>query len=99
MRRFIRHPVDIPIEVTVDTQPAAQRTACDLSVGGIAIESERQFVAGTIVQVGIPFVDPPFCSRARVAWCVPRPIGYRLGVEFLEASDAFRGRMVEQVCY
>jgi hypothetical protein len=99
MRRFIRHPVEIPIEVAVESQPRSQRMAHDLSIGGLAIESAQQFTAGTIVQVDIPFVDPPFRSRARVAWCMPRPSGYRLGVEFLESGDAFRGRMVEQVCY
>ena len=36
---------------------------------------------------------------ARVAWCKEGEQDYELGVEFLDPDDAFRMRMVEQVCY
>src|SRR5688572_25969577 len=99
MRWFIRHPADIPIVLTVDAQSRSERTARNVSKGGLAIKSGTKFASGTMVEVNIPFVDPPFRTRARVAWCVPHSTGFHLGVEFLESSDAFRGRMVEQVCY
>ncbi len=43
-------------------------------------------------------VDPPFDAQARVAWCRPENDAYCVGVQFLGAEDAFRIRMVEQVC-
>jgi hypothetical protein len=43
-------------------------------------------------------VDPPFDAKARVVWCRPENSKYLVGVEFLDKADAFRSRMVEQVC-
>jgi hypothetical protein len=40
-----------------------------------------------------------FETKARVVWCSACEGGFELGVEFLAAEDAFRARMVEQVCY
>ena len=44
-------------------------------------------------------MQPAFITQARVAWCKARADGFELGVEFLDAEDAFRARMVEQICY
>jgi hypothetical protein len=49
--------------------------------------------------VRIPSVSPVFESNARVVWCLADASGYRVGVEFLDADDEFRARMVEQVCH
>ena len=54
---------------------------------------------GGVVEVRIPSVRPPFAARARVVWCRPGAHGFELGVAFLDAADAFRARMVEQVCH
>jgi hypothetical protein len=40
-----------------------------------------------------------FESVAKVAWCRETEHGYELGVEFLDQDDAFRARMVEQICH
>ena len=42
--------------------------------------------------------QPQFETNARVAWCHACDEDFELGVEFLDADDAFRARMVEQVC-
>jgi hypothetical protein len=97
MRQFIRHPVDIPIEVR---EPAAlAEAACrNVSHGGLALRACDHLEAGSIVTLRIPFVQPAFETSARVAWCSACDQGFDLGVEFLDADDAFRARMVEQVC-
>jgi PilZ domain len=100
MRQFIRHPVDIPIEVSTDDQLGhATRHIYNVSVGGLALESDTQLQPGVIVQIRIPFVRPMFETKARVVWCSAHHDRYELGVEFLDPEDAFRARMVEQVCY
>ena len=100
MRQFIRHPADIPIDVS-DTGRfmRASLHASNVSLGGIALRSTTPMELGTIVMVSIIYVQPPFESRASVVWCAPRDGEYELGVEFLSTEDAFRARMVEQVCY
>ena len=100
MRQFIRHPANIPIEVASD-DPLAQgtRQLRNVSLGGLAFESDVRFEPEAIVKVRIPFVNPAFETRARVVWCSVRAGRYELGVQFLDAQDAFVGRMVEQVCH
>jgi len=100
MRHFIRHPVDIPIEIEAGSHPpCGQHEAHDLSIGGLSFDSGSEMAPGAIVELRIPFVEPAFVTRARVVWCSGKGAHYELGVQFLDPDDAFRARMVEQVCH
>ena len=100
MRQFIRHPANIPIDVS-DTGRFMRVSlrSQNVSLGGVALRSATPMEPGTIVMVSISYVQPPFETRAHVVWCSPREGSYELGVEFLSVEDAFRARMVEQVCH
>lgn len=100
MRHFIRHPTDIPIEVN-SGEPVAPKTprARNVSAGGLAIRSSGRLEPGRIVGVRISLLRPAFETSARVVWCVRCDEGFELGVEFLTLEDAFRARMIEQVCH
>ena len=98
-RRFIRHTADVPIEVrTVKGQPAHRQPAINISEGGLSFVSEEDIPVGTTIDIRIAEVDPPFEARARVVWARADDDGHCIGVQFLDADDAFRARMVEQVC-
>ena len=101
MRQFIRHPVDVPVEIGIAAagSPSAVRTH-DISAGGLAFHSNVSIAPGIDVEIRISHVQPAFEVHARVAWCHPHhESGFELGVSFLDADDAFRARMVEQVCH
>jgi hypothetical protein len=101
MRQFIRHPVDVPVEIGAAASglPSAVHTH-DISVGGLALRSRVAVAPGTDVEIRIAYVQPAFEAHARVAWCHPHEEeGFELGVTFLDAQDAFLARMVEQVCH
>jgi hypothetical protein len=102
-RQFIRHPADVPIEISMGTEPAAggpraTGTTRDVSLGGLAFHSLSCPDRGQLVEIHIPTVKPEFRTQARVVWCRSLAEGYEVGVAFLASSDAFRVRMVEQVC-
>jgi c-di-GMP-binding flagellar brake protein YcgR len=98
-RRFIRHTADVPIEVrTVAGRPPHTRTGVNVSVGGLSFLSEDELEIGTVVDIRIDSVQPPFEARGRVVWARREEDGCRVGVQFLDENDAFRARMVEQVC-
>lgn len=98
-RRFIRHTLDVPIEVQHDgVGPPASQLGVNVSSGGLAFLYDACPLVGDIVRIRIPSVDPPFEARARVVWCRPEDERFLVGVEFLDTADAFRARMVEQVC-
>jgi hypothetical protein len=101
MRQYIRHPLDVPVEIVPDLGgDAASFHTHDISLGGLAVHSAEPVEPGARIAVRIVHVDPVFEARARVAWCRPRRGGgHEVGVSFLEAEDVFRARMVAQVCY
>jgi hypothetical protein len=100
MRQFIRHPSDIPIEIGARGRLAhATRSLSDIGLGGLAFCCDSALECGIVVEIRIPFVLPPFEMNGRVAWCRAHGSIFELGVAFLEQDDAFRARMVEQVCY
>ena len=99
-RRFIRHPSDIPIEVTAaDGEAVTLGHAQDVSFGGLAFQSDQCPSPGAIIELRIPSVSPPFETRGRVVWCRCLAERYEVGVRFLESRDAFKARMVEQICH
>lgn len=98
MRQFIRHPVKIPIEVSISSEDDMLH-AFDLGMGGLAFRSPQRIHPGTLIHIKISHTAPVFETEAKVVWCRRRQYGAELGVEFLNSDDAFRARMVEQVCH
>jgi hypothetical protein len=70
-----------------------------VSFGGLSCDFSAYVEPGTVIWVNIGLVKPPFKAKGRVVWCRYRTVGYELGVEFMDADDAFRARMVEQICH
>ncbi|MBV9772494.1 MAG: PilZ domain-containing protein [Gemmatimonadetes bacterium] len=98
-REFIRHAAEVPIEVrTVPGRAPRSRPGVNVSFGGLAFRSDEYVEPGSIIDIRIPEVKPPFEAHARVSWCSPEEGGYCVGARFLDSSAAFRSRMVEQVC-
>ncbi len=95
----MRHPSTIPIEVVEGESNHTTHTVQNVSLGGLAFDADRPLPLGTVIGVRITFVRPSFSAKARVMWCKPVDTHFELGVEFLEANDVFRARMVEQVCH
>jgi hypothetical protein len=99
-RRFIRHTADVPIEVrAVEGSKTVVQQGTNVSEGGLAFLSDACLDEEGTIEVRIPEVDPPFEAHARVVWCRPEDDGrFLVGVQFLDAKDEFKARMVEQVC-
>jgi len=100
MRRYIRHPASIPIEVAAGAE-LAEHAFRTYNVGefGIAFRADRALAPGTVITLRIFITTPPFETAARVVWCQAGPDGYEVGVEFADPDQAFRARMFEQVCH
>ena len=100
-REFLRHTIDVPIEVERDeastTEPLHEQSI-NVGHGGLAFLSTTCPTVGDILRIRIATVEPAFEGRARVAWCRPEDDHFLVGVQFLDATDAFRSRMVQQVC-
>jgi hypothetical protein len=97
-REFIRHTVDVPLEIRAVNGNTARQRGVNVSYGGLAFLSDTCPSVGDLIDLRIPTVNPPFQAQGRVAWCRSEGDQYLIGVAFLDAADAFRARMVQQVC-
>jgi hypothetical protein len=99
MRRFIRHPTDIPIEVLRGDGATVRQPLRDVSHGGLSFRHDDPLPVGAVIRMRIVLTQPAFETEARVIWCLPEGNAWQAGVEFLDPQDQFRARMVEQVCH
>jgi hypothetical protein len=100
MRNFIRHPSDIPIEIHHLAQAAPREHRLNnISIGGLSLQADQYLEKGTWIDIKIPVSRPPFETKARVVWCKKKGDQFDIGVAFDEEKEAFRARMVEQVCH
>ncbi len=97
-REYIRHPACMPIDVKCSSSLAQLNLQLNnVSEGGLSFVSPNAFHRGSVVDIKIP-VRPVFRVHAVVQWCRAVSEGFELGVEFLDRDDAYRVRMVQQVC-
>ena len=102
MRKYIRHPSDIPIEVDADVDGIDVQhieSLHDVSFGGLSFVSKTRIKPASKISITIKFVKPPFTSMTVVKWCRKRGDHYDVGVSFCDPEDAYRARMIEQVCH
>lgn len=100
MRKYIRHPSDIPIEVDFfESHEHLTESLVNVSLGGLLFHSNERMNIGKLLKIKIPFVEPEFETSAKVVWCEYSENNYEIGVELLDKDDAYRTRMVEQVCH
>jgi Tfp pilus assembly protein PilZ len=100
-RQFIRHPSDIPITWSfADVAVKGTEYLRNISEGGLAFLSVSEIAEGVLVDINIPVVHPQVSMKGVVVWCRPESEGrFEVGVRFVDESNRFRMRMVEQICH
>jgi hypothetical protein len=102
LRKFIRHPVSIPIEIVVDESEsdveARVATARNISSGGLAFGLLHPVVPGARITISLSRTWPDCSASGTVVWCQEAGAGFEAGVQFSEVNEAFKARMVEQFC-
>jgi hypothetical protein len=98
MRKFIRHPARIPIDVSVDSASARRAKTWDVAVGGLCFESDQALQPGHKIHLRID-MHQPFEAQAVVVWCRPAADHYDVGVQFDDEYTKYAVRMVEQACW
>ena len=100
MRRFIRHPSDIPIDfqltgMDVDTH----ETLKNYSEGGLCFISDSWIEPDSEINIVISISPRAFHAKATVIWCKSMDRGFEVGVRFLDVETEYAMRMTEQICY
>lgn len=99
MRKYLRHPSDIPINVSsIGDGRDSISSLQNLSLGGICCEVDQFIESGTEIIINIPLVKPSYEGHGVVVWCRREDDHYDLGIRFVEKEEAFKSRMVSQIC-
>lgn len=97
-REYLRHALDVPLEVKVLDGVRPRSQGVNVSNGGLAFTTDTRLHVGQVVELRIDSVRPPFEAQAQVRWCRQENEHFVVGAQFLNADDAFQSRMVQQVC-
>ncbi len=99
-RIYLRHPLDIPIEIQMDRVAATEEEyLIDIGAGGLCFRSTIPLERGKHILIKIPLIRPVFEAEGEVIWSRKKHNHYDVGIRFVQNIDAFRIRMVEQVCH
>lgn len=97
---LIRHPRQIPLEARVTRHlydgHSSRSGRCQAM---LAFDSARRIRVGATVAVHIPGLRDSGKVVGQVAWLIRSLHGYLIGVAFFSEADAFRLRMLEQICH
>ena len=100
MRDFIRHPLDIPIDYSLEELVKHETDYIkDISEGGLCFRSHKYIQPETVIHVKIPLKKPEFEATGIVAWCKVVDDHFEAGVNFMDKGTEFSVRMIEQVCH
>jgi hypothetical protein len=100
MRKYIRHPITVPVEVEVvdELEVHSETRMLNISAGGLAFQLPKVVPVGSQIIVSIPQIWPDYRARGTVVWCRANKDSIEAGLQFAEASEAFKARMVAQLC-
>lgn len=99
MRRFIRHPSDIPIAYSIAHGCESTQHLSDVSRGGLCFHSSTPVDQGSKIRIEIELENFPFSAEGTVAWCHKDNGDFAVGVSFNDESTEYGVRMVEQICH
>jgi len=99
-RRFIRHPASLPlVYIILPGGEATLRSSIrDIGLGGISFFNSEAIDRGAVLEMSVPALETGHKIIAQVAWCTAAGDGYDIGASFSDEENAFKARMVEQVC-
>jgi hypothetical protein len=99
-RKFFRHPIKVPIQLTlVENGPAVNARAEDLSQGGVAFFWPEPLSEGTHLQLSLPVEKQLFKMKARVTHS-QKDTGtdlFKVGVCFEDPVSSFRAKLAEEI--
>jgi hypothetical protein len=100
MREYIRHPSAIPLEVKITDCPGHREEYLNnVGVGGLSFRSQDRLESGVRISIRIPLLGEFVQVSGQVVWCHKLRDAYEVGVAFLDMKEAYRTRMVEQICH
>ncbi len=82
-----------------ENDETVDQTLTNVSLGGLAFMSLMPLEISQRIMICIPLLQQGSHLVGNVVWCEKTDSGYEVGMEFEKSRDAFRLRMIEQICH
>ena len=93
-------PIQVRAESADDVDDdTSDQTITNVGLGGLALVSSHPLEVLERVTVTIPVLDRNNILSGNVVWCEKADQGYEIGIKFERSRDAYRLRMIEQICH
>lgn len=101
LRKFFRHPAEIPIEVWRDDGiEEDSQYLTNISLGGLAFKSNHEWEMNSTVTIHL-LLNPTLQIRGNVVWCEKLENMYQIGIKFLDSphlDNKTKESMIDEVC-
>jgi hypothetical protein len=98
MRRFIRHPSDIPLDFQLsDMESDTYKRMKNYSEGGLCFVTGQWVEPDSDIRISIPSSASVFEANVTVVWCKPIQDGFEVGVRFADQAAEDAMQMVERL--
>jgi len=100
-RRYMRHPRNLPLVFRTIPREFVQapESSQGQDLGGLRFEALCPVPPGAVLELTISVCGETQTFRGTVHWSRPLGRHFEVGLCFTDPDDAFRARMVEQVCH
>ena len=99
-RKYIRYPAETTIEYQIMGDPLIRSDHTkNLGFGGLCLRTDHPIDTGTLLSLKFSAVNPDFVLFGSVAWCAENRDCCEIGVEFRNENDAYRARILEEICH
>ncbi|MFN2305237.1 MAG: PilZ domain-containing protein [Anaerolineales bacterium] len=100
MRAYIRHHVNVPVEIFFHRKESHFiRHIDNVSLGGFSFISDTPLKKGMHIKLKMNILKPTFETLGQVIWCKKEGNDFRIGIQFMERNDVPRMLMLDQLCY
>ncbi len=99
-RQYYRHPSNVPIEIWQDDSAHHLELLNNVSLGGIAFESDSAWEPNSIITFNVHVVNQSHKFTGKVVWCHKSEHGnhFEVGVQFMEKNNVSQQELIDEVC-
>ena len=95
---IIRHPVEIPLEVKAVVAAGDQANRDQVVCGQLSFHFPMMIAVGVLLSICIPSINAQEKLHGQVTSISHSSHGFMIAISFLSEKEAFRMRMLEQIC-
>ena len=99
-RKYIRYPAEISMEYRIPSESMVKTDYTkNISFEGLCFQAQSCIEPATFFTLKFPTISSKIILLGKTVWCAEKSDSVEVGVEFLDENDAYRVKIIEEICY